>query len=160
MAIFSETDLKDTNIIKVEIIIEKSSMDFLSTPDIYLTISHPSSSCPTRTRHFKNPKLNKPYIFYFICKKNKHIIKHGNEIIVRRLSSKYFTSNELIFNMWDKDLLIDDNMVSFIVKHNKLDTCPKELIYDNQGYERYKIIYSRIDELTDELIDRTKIINN
>ena len=160
MGVFNESDLKDTDIIKIEIIIEKSSMDFLSTPDIYLTISHPASSFPIRTRYFKNPKLNNTYTFYFVCKKNKHIIKHNETTIVRRLGSKYFMSNELIFNLWDKDLLIDDNMLSFIIKHDKLDTCSKELVYDNQGNERYRIIYSRINELNNELIDHNKIVKN
>ena len=158
MGVFNETDLKDTDIIKVEINIEKSSMDLLSTPDIYLTISHPMSNCPTRTRHFKNPKLNNKYTFYFISKKNKFIIKHNKETIVRRLGSKYFTVNELIFNLWDKDIIIDTNMVSFIIKHDKLDICPKELIYDNNGKERYSIIYSRMAELDEALIDHNKII--
>lgn len=156
MGIFSETDLKDTDIIKIEIIIEKSSMDFMSTPDIYLTISHPESSCPTKTRNFKNTTLNKQYTFYFICKKNRHIIKCDEYTIVKRLSSKYFTSNELIFNMWDKDFIVDDNMLSFIVKHNKLDECPKELIYDSDGKEKYKITYSRIKNLDESLIDYNK----
>ena len=42
-------------------------------------------------------------------------IKEDANVKIKRLDVEYLQNNELIFNLWDKDRLIDDNMLSFIV---------------------------------------------